>query len=549
MKKFLVLFFAVFFFCQSSNAQETFFQTGHTSGISEVRFSPDDSQLISYSFNDENLILWDIKSGRQIWKRETSFIRKNNEKINLEEFFWSKDGKTLITKSANGTYQNWAMETGEILALTEVKPEIELTEEVKKKIVFTRDYENTTVTDSESGATKQFKTYGIGNGFDTSNNGEMFAEGGGYGDEYIKITNIKDEKNRRLEAHPGIIKEMKFSPNGEVLAVAGSDNNIYIFDAEKRTLIKTLVGHQKPVEKITFNSGGNLLISSAAFDALNIWDWQNAEIIKSKKSQDWLRFSSSIVPLDAEVNQIVTQYDGIAFEIRDTDNWKALREFKTKEKPENKKSGSTGIFKIITDMVIKISNDGKKLFTNHSDGKIRTWNIKTAKIIREIDTDSENCQIKILPDEKSFLSFCPGKEKEKIRQIDLATGKVLKVYADEEGEDDDLSFTTQFINKIESSLKGKYFFTADSVGNGLLWNIDREKPIREFDTDFTSRNVIAFNPDGKTFAIVGEDENIFLFDVETGEKLWQLIPSYRPSDLEIQFEEQNKKDRAEFENE
>ena len=40
---------------------------------------------------------------------------------------------------------------------------------------------------------------------------------------------------------------------------------------------------------------------------------------------------------------------------------------------------------------------------------------------------------------------------------------------------------------------------------------------------------------------------MFLFDVETGEKLWQLIPSYQPGELEIQLEERGKKGRAEVE--
>ncbi len=538
MKKILILFFAILFFAQFLYAQEIFFQTGHTSGITEVRFSPDDFQLISYSFNDGNLILWDIKSGRKIWTRETGFIRKDKEKIDLEDFYWSTDRKTLVTKSVNGTYQTWDALTGEILALTETKPEIELTVPDKKTVNYIRDYENTIITDSESGATKQFETYGIGNGFDTSNDGEMFAEGGGgYGDEYIKITNIKNEKTWRLEAHPGIIKEMKFSPDGKVLAVAGSDNNIYVFDAQKHNLIKTLTGHQKPVEKIQFSSDGRLLISSAGFVAVNIWNWQSAEIIKTNKSYDWLRFSSSIIPLDAAANQIITQYDSLSFEIRNTNNWEVLREFKTKEGYEEKSIRSTYTYKSVPGSIIKISKDGKKVFANYLDGKIRVWDINSAKLIREIKADSKNCQIKILPDEKSFLSFCQGKDKEKIKQIDLATGKVLRIYADEEGEDDDIYFTTQFVNTIELSPNGKYFFTASSSSDGLLWSIDKAKPIREFDTDFTYRNVIAFNPDGKTFAVVGADENTFLFDVETGNKLWQLIPSYKPSELEIQLEE------------
>ena len=540
MKIIVFLSFAFLFLLKIVNAQEVYFQTGHTSGISEVRFSPDDSQLISYSADDGYLILWDVKSGKQLWIRETGFIRKEKEKINLEAFLWSKDGKTLVTKSANGTYQTWNAQTGKILALTETKPLIETTEANKKLVIYTRDYQDTIITDSESGAVKKFETYGIGNGFETSNNGELIAEGGGYRDGFVKITNIKTERFWWLGAHPGIVKEIKFSPDGKVLAVAGNDNNIYLFDALKRNLIKTLRVHQKPVEKIAFSSDGKFLISSAAFDALNIWDWQNAEIIKSKKAHDWLRFSSSVIPLDNEVNQIITQYDSPSFEIRSTQSWEVLREFKVKEKYKDKSEGFSYVHESVPGSIIKLSRDGKKIFANYVDGKIRVWDVITAKQIREIKADSKNCQIKILPNEKSFLSFCPGKEKQRLKQIDFAAGKVLKIFPDEESEDDDISFNTDFIRTIEVSPNGKYFLAANGIGDAWLWNIEKLKPVREFDIGFTDINVIAFSPDGKSFAIVGEDQNIFLFDAETGEKLWQLIPSYQPDELEIRLNEKRK---------
>jgi WD40 repeat protein len=44
-------------------AQEPGFQVGHTHDILAVKFSPDDSQLISYSAGDGRLILWDVRSG------------------------------------------------------------------------------------------------------------------------------------------------------------------------------------------------------------------------------------------------------------------------------------------------------------------------------------------------------------------------------------------------------------------------------------------------------------------------------------------------------
>jgi WD40 repeat protein len=548
MKKLLYLFFTVLFLMQISNAQKTYFQTGHTNDILEVHFSPDDSQLVSYSAGDGNFILWDVKSGQQIWTRETSFIRKAKESINLKEFYWSKDGKTLVTRSVNGTYQTWGALTGKVITLTETKPEIELITPNKKSVIYTRDYENLTVTDSESGATKIFKSYGGSSAaVDTSNNGEMIAEGGGYGDGFVKITNIKNEKTWRLGARPGIIKEVKFTPNGKFLAVAGNDKNIYVFDVQQPSLAKTLTDHQNTVEKIAFSSDSKLLISSAAFDALNIWNWQNTEILRSKKSYEWLRFASSIIPLDADVNQIITQYDSPSFEVRNTQNWEVLSEFKTKEKYTEKSGRFSYTHKSVPGSVIKISKDGKQIFANYSDGKIRVWDINSAKLLREINADSKNCRIRMLPDEKSFLSFCPSNEKERIKQISFETGKVLKSYADEDSDEDEIFFNTQFIKSIEISPNGKYFLTSEHTGDVLLWDLGKTKPIREFEIGFSGDDSIAFSPDGKTFAVGGLNQNLFLFNVETGEKLWQLIPSYQPNELEIQLEERGKKGRAEVE--
>ena len=193
----------------------------------EIRFSPDDSQLISYSADDGNFILWDVKSGRQIWSRETGFIRKIKERINLKEFYWSADSKALVTKSENGTFQTWDSSTGKILAVTETKPEIALNIPDKRKIVYARDYQKLTAVD-------------------TSHNGELIAEGGNYGDGFVKTTNVKTGEMLWLGAHPGIVKEIKFSLDGKTFAGGGRNQNVFLFNAETGEKLWQLLSSYQP---------------------------------------------------------------------------------------------------------------------------------------------------------------------------------------------------------------------------------------------------------------------------------------------------------------
>jgi WD40 repeat protein len=88
-----------------ASSAQTKFQTGHTHDILEVKFSPDDSQLISYSWGDGRLCLWNVRDGILVWVSKTEFIQKKEESYNLKEFYWSVDGDYLVTKSLNDTFQ------------------------------------------------------------------------------------------------------------------------------------------------------------------------------------------------------------------------------------------------------------------------------------------------------------------------------------------------------------------------------------------------------------------------------------------------------------
>ncbi len=241
----LFLSFLFLFSTQGIAPQEIPFQTGHTHDILEVKFSPDDAELISYSAGDGWLCLWHVKSGRLLWKTETGFIQKTDEYYALQEFYWSKDRNFIITKSDNGTYQTWDAKTGKILALAETKPDIAL------------DEKNRTIQRSNK---------------DSSSNGELVAEGGRWGDASIKITEMKTGKAWWLDGHPSVIGTIAYSPDGNYLAVAGSDKNIYIFDAAKRALWRTLTGHTKPISGLAFSPDGKTLVSSSEDESMKVWN-------------------------------------------------------------------------------------------------------------------------------------------------------------------------------------------------------------------------------------------------------------------------------------
>jgi WD40 repeat protein len=77
------------------DAQKTKWAPAHTRDVLAVKFSPDDTQLLSYSGGDGWLILWEVRSGYLIWRAKTELVQRATERSNLQEFFWSQDGQFI----------------------------------------------------------------------------------------------------------------------------------------------------------------------------------------------------------------------------------------------------------------------------------------------------------------------------------------------------------------------------------------------------------------------------------------------------------------------
>ena len=57
-----------------------------------------------------------------------------------------------------------------------------------------------------------------------------------------------------------------------------------------------------------------------------------------------------------------------------------------------------------------------------------------------------------------------------------------------------------------------------------LWDIESGRKLRDFDIGYSHSNIVAFSPDGKSFITGGWNQNILMYELETGRLLWSLFP-------------------------
>jgi WD40 repeat protein len=514
---------------RSVPAQEYLFQTGHTHDILTVKFSPDDRQLASYSAGDGRLCLWDVGSGRLLWMTKTEFVQKADEYYTLREFNWSKDGRTFVTKSENGTYQVWDVNTGKILSVSDSPPEIELRAEGPKKLSVTKDYENFYLSGPDAGSRYTIKSFSrTGSAYDVSHDGTLFAEGGSWGDAAIKVTEVITGRSRFLDGHPSIVKSIAYSPDGSYLAVAGSDKNIYIFDAAKRVLARVLVGHTKPVSAIAFSPDGKILLSSAEYELMKVWDWREGRLVRNVESPEDI-FGVQKVTFSPDGNYFLTTSDRDEFRLWDSRTWTLVRTFKT---PERYESGGV-VARIVYDAVpvtgAAFSRDGRRVYSSHADGTLRTWDLNRGRQLARLKLGKAVSFVRLTPDGEMILAAVGEHGEIQFKLFDAGSGGVVSAFDKED---------TGYTEALTLSPDGRHFASSDVSGAVLLWGIGRRKPLHTLNVGFSGDDALAFSPDGKTLAVGGRNQNLFLFDVASGAKLWQLIPSYRANELELKLSEE-----------
>jgi WD40 repeat protein len=92
-----------------------------------------------------------------------------------------------------------------------------------------------------------------------------------------KIIDMSHKKGKirivaSLEGHDGPVESVVFHPTAHLMATAGGDNVVKLWDTDSHQCLATLVGHTEPVLCVAFHPTAPVLISGSADNTLKVWD-------------------------------------------------------------------------------------------------------------------------------------------------------------------------------------------------------------------------------------------------------------------------------------
>lgn len=200
--------------------------------VSSLAIDPTGTTLATAGKGDSgagvpSLLFWDLKSGQGKGGCE------NNKAV--ENVYYSKDGKRLLSVRWDSTLAVWNTETG--------KPVFLLGDEGTPWVnVAALAPDGKTVAMSGKGSS-------------------------------ISLWDVDAGKERCvLEGHTASVSSVTFSPDGKLLASASDDKTVRVWDVATQKSLATLQGHKEEVHAVAFSPDGALAASGGEDGNVILWD-------------------------------------------------------------------------------------------------------------------------------------------------------------------------------------------------------------------------------------------------------------------------------------
>jgi len=334
-----LLIFILIYFTINIYAQETVSKSGHTGSVASVAFSPDGKLIVSCSFENGTIIIWDVATGQEI---RTLFA--DSKGVGSVRF--SPDGTYIISRSDDlpGTINIWDRNTGK-----ELKRISGSASEAIISMDISSDGRQITYVYHKYTSPFQEDIYGI---------------------RLFDITTGKQIQSflENIERATSIA----FSPDGtRIITCSFDDRIIKIWDAATGQELRTISEDLDSVDFISFTPDGKYIVSRSRpkqtfSTTIIIWDANTGMKIRGISAEYFCP-----IAIHPDGSQIATvPYRRNKIRLIDVTTGKDI-------KTASEFTGHTDEIKSLA-----FSPDGKLIVSGSSDKSIKLWDAATGKEIR-----------------------------------------------------------------------------------------------------------------------------------------------------------------------
>jgi WD40 repeat protein len=503
---------------------------GHIGFVFSVVFSPDGKTIASSSL-DQTIRLWDVTTGKciSILKGHTAWVWS---------VAFSPDGGTLASGSHDQTIKLWDLKTKECLNTLEGHSAWVWSVAFSpngQRLASSSDDQTVRVWDCQTGqclTTLQGHTSRIWS-VAFSPDGEFLASGGE--DQSIRLWNMQTTGSRtlnqvsvnleigqcrkQLQGATNLVWSIAFSPDGFSLASGSEDRKIRLWNLTTGDCFQTLEGHSRRIWSVaylpqaaTLSPIKNLLVSSSDDHTIKLWDPSKHECLQTLQGHlNWV----NSVTISPQGNLIASGGGDNTVRLWDIDTGKCLQ-----------------ILKEHTRWIwsVTFNSTGQLLASASGDGSIKIWAVNSGECLSTIQVEGGFVSsVAFSPTENLIAGSCGDLAVRIWDFTNLANAQESTLVSKSEEAPIKLLHTLQgHSNRVWSvafSPQGNLLASGGEDCQVRVWDVqtgDCSKILQGHQSRIQS---VAFSPQPSVLASGSYDETVRIWSLESGECLQTLQPS------------------------
>jgi WD40 repeat protein len=296
-----------------------------------------------------------------------------------------------------------------------------------------------------------------------------------------------------LEADGGV-QAVAFSPDGRMLATAGDDNKVTLWDRRQlKRLEPQLTGHRDEIVSLDFSPDGRMIVTGGGDSTVRLW------AVGSHR-----QVGPPLTGHHERVQAVAFSPDGRTVASGAQDHTVRLWDVQGHKPLGQPLEGHRDVVRSVA-----FSPDGRTLASGSRDGSVRLWDVGSHQRLGSLIGHTDRVQAVVFsPDGRTLAS---GGDDGTVRLWDVRRRRPL-------GQP--LTGHDEAVTSLAFSPNGRTIASGSDDRRVILWDaLRRQRLGQPFTGHYDAVIGVAFSPDSRTIASASDDHTVILWDAQQRKRL------------------------------